>query len=196
MIKPKTILMLNQKGGVGKTTIADELAFFYERMGYDVAYKDLDGQGGALHADTPVLAGDIAIVDTPGKLDQDSAKWIRAADVIVIPTIASQRDHIVLERMREILENVRVPIVYVLNRNNPHTLMGRSFEDFWKDKLRDGDELVKLPQAEDFSKANFAGVSVHAYNSSGRASQSIDELGKLIADKIGIDIKEGDNNGD
>lgn len=30
-----TILMLNQKGGVGKTTIADELSFALERRGED-----------------------------------------------------------------------------------------------------------------------------------------------------------------
>ena len=33
-----TILMLNQKGGVGKTTIADELSFALERRGKTVAF--------------------------------------------------------------------------------------------------------------------------------------------------------------
>ena len=42
-----TILMLNQKGGVGKTTIADELSFALERRGKTVAFVTTDPQGGA-----------------------------------------------------------------------------------------------------------------------------------------------------
>ena len=41
-----TILMLNQKGGVGKTTIADELSFALERRGKTVAFVTTDPQGG------------------------------------------------------------------------------------------------------------------------------------------------------
>lgn len=39
-----TILMLNQKGGVGKTTIADELSFALERRGKTVAFVTTDPQ--------------------------------------------------------------------------------------------------------------------------------------------------------
>ena len=41
------ILIVNQKGGVGKTTIADELAFALERRDYDVVFQNLDNQGGS-----------------------------------------------------------------------------------------------------------------------------------------------------
>ena len=41
-----TILMLNQKGGVGKTTIADELSFALERRGKTVAFVTTDPHGG------------------------------------------------------------------------------------------------------------------------------------------------------
>ena len=44
-----TILMLNQKGGVGKTTIADELSFALERRGKTVAFVTTDPQGGSVH---------------------------------------------------------------------------------------------------------------------------------------------------
>ena len=44
-----TVLIINQKGGVGKTTIADELAFALERREYKTVYVSTDPQGGAVH---------------------------------------------------------------------------------------------------------------------------------------------------
>lgn len=45
----KTILLVNQKGGVGKTTLADEIAWGLERRGREVGFGNLDPQGGACH---------------------------------------------------------------------------------------------------------------------------------------------------
>ena len=41
----KTILVCNQKGGVGKSLCADEIAFSFERSGIPVSFYDLDTQG-------------------------------------------------------------------------------------------------------------------------------------------------------
>lgn len=45
----KTILACNQKGGVGKSLVADEIAFSFERSGIPMSFYDLDTQGGTLH---------------------------------------------------------------------------------------------------------------------------------------------------
>jgi len=40
----KTIVIANNKGGVGKTTVASQIAFYLGRAGYSVIAVDLDGQ--------------------------------------------------------------------------------------------------------------------------------------------------------
>ena len=45
----KNILICNQKGGVGKSLIADELAFSFERSQIPLSFFDLDRQGGTIH---------------------------------------------------------------------------------------------------------------------------------------------------
>ena len=79
-----TILFLNQKGGVGKTTIADELAFALERRGKSVAFVSTDPQGGSIHeaCSEPEQAEqcDFQVVDTAGVLKDGIREWCRDAD--------------------------------------------------------------------------------------------------------------------
>ena len=49
------ILLVNQKGGVGKTTFADEIAWGLERRGREVGFINLDPQGGATRAETAIV---------------------------------------------------------------------------------------------------------------------------------------------
>lgn len=87
----KTILVCNQKGGVGKSLVADEIAFSFERSGIPVSFYDLDTQGGTLHK-------------------------THEADVVVIPTRTTSRDIEPLMRMRKtVFKNGYAKIVYVMN---------------------------------------------------------------------------------
>lgn len=60
----KTILVCNQKGGVGKSLVADEIAFSFERSGIPVSFYDLDAQGGTLHRTREADGAQVALVDT------------------------------------------------------------------------------------------------------------------------------------
>ena len=96
-----TILMLNQKGGVGKTTIADELSFALERRGKTVAFVTTDPQGGSVHevCDDPDFAEecDFQVVDTAGVLVGGVNDWCRAANLILVPMLLKDKPVVCLE---------------------------------------------------------------------------------------------------
>ena len=64
----KNILICNQKGGVGKSLIADELAFSFERSQIPLSFFDLDRQGGTIHQTAQRVQAQAAVIDTPGAL--------------------------------------------------------------------------------------------------------------------------------
>lgn len=112
----KTILVCNQKGGVGKSLVADEIAFSFERSGIPVSFYDLDAQGGTLHQTNEVKDAQVAVVDTPGALQEALADWLAEADVVVIPTRTTSRDIEPLIRMRKaVFKHGKARIVYVMN---------------------------------------------------------------------------------
>ena len=64
----KTIVLVNQKGGVGKTTFADEIAWGLERRGREVGFINLDPQGGASHEQKTVEGEKaVTVVDKIGR---------------------------------------------------------------------------------------------------------------------------------
>ena len=112
----KTLLVCNQKGGVGKSLVADEIAFSFERSGIPVSFYDLDTQGGTLHKPHEADGAQVAVVDTPGALQEALSDWLKEADVVVIPTRTTSRDIEPLMRMRKaVFKNGRAKIVYVMN---------------------------------------------------------------------------------
>jgi chromosome partitioning protein len=116
------ILVVNGKGGCGKTTIATNLAAAYARLGYAVALTDHDAQASsaqwleqratplppiqlvAAHERTPMYTTRAyqqrlpsqtqrIIIDTPSAVnDQDLDTLLRGVDVILVPMLPSSID--------------------------------------------------------------------------------------------------------
>jgi len=109
----RTILVLNSKGGCGKSTIATNLAAFYARENKAVVLADFDPQGSSLQwlearaPERPRIEGmaaldagfrlprhaDYAILDSPAGIHgAELTALVRRAQTILIPVLPSATD--------------------------------------------------------------------------------------------------------
>lgn len=179
-----TILMLNQKGGVGKTTIADELSFALERRGKTVAFVTTDPQGGSVHevCDDPDFAEecDFQVVDTAGVLVGGVNDWCRAANLILVPMLPSTRDMEPTLRTLDIVHEsgTGAKAYVIVNNFYAYGTLDRQLVEYLE-----GEEvpiIAKIPRAVALSRAAAAGVSVAEYDPKSHVVASIE----LLADSV------------
>lgn len=88
----KTIAVVCEKGGTGKSVIASEIHESFVRQGLRASLYSLDGR----HSDTPrskkVDDAEVAVVDTPGVLTDNLKDIVSGADVVVIPVRPTPND--------------------------------------------------------------------------------------------------------
>lgn len=155
----KTIMVAGIKGGVGKSTIADELAFRFERDNFKVRFYDLDNQGGTIHqTSSDKDDADIRIVDMPGALRNTIKDCLEESDLCVIPTRPSSRDIPPLEQFVDIATRYDTKTYIILNAQNRFS-PSRDFESWF---VTNHPELPydKLPETVQFIKAAAKGTSI------------------------------------
>ena len=187
--KMKTILICNQKGGVGKTLIADELAFALERDGIPYSFYDLDEQGSAIHKTVNNPDAEVQVVDTPGALQEDLIKWVDEADMVIVPTMMSNRDTKPLMRMIEILapyEEKGKPVLYIFNRWNRWNIT-RQFIDWFQAKYPDLHTAI-LTDTVEFGMAGSYGVSIYEFKKSSIGTRQMGEIYGIV--KYHLNIRE------
>ncbi|MBV9747923.1 MAG: AAA family ATPase [Acetobacteraceae bacterium] len=200
----QTLAMIAQKGGTGKTTLALSLAVVAEAAGQTVLVIDLDPQASACRwsdrraTDTPTVmdaqparlaaalakaaqAGvDLAIVDTPARMEQAAVEAAKVADLVLIPCKPSILD---LETLRTTAELVqgrakRLPVVIL----NAIPAQGTRHEQ--AAEAIAGMGLTVCPthvgQRVAFEYAAQAGQSVTEYEPDGRAALDIRQLYNAI----------------
>lgn len=182
----KTVLIINQKGGVGKSLIADELAFSLERSDIPYSFYDLDGQGGTIHKTNKNPKAKVRVVDTAAGIIKETNDFIKGADLIVIPTRPTAREIVSLYRMHNLVKkNSKCPVIFVINSFNRYTVCSEFVKHFDENF---GEQIVyKLPHSEVFVRANLSKISAVELNKRSKAALSIKELCNGIRKELGLD---------
>jgi chromosome partitioning protein len=139
----KTIAILSQKGGAGKTTLAVHLAVAAHREGFEVAIVDLDQQASAeawgewregeppdvVSAKPATLARqleriasvgvELVVIDTPGAADAAARQAAEAADMILVPCRAAGLDLHSIEQSAGLVRLTGKPGFLVFNAVPP-----------------------------------------------------------------------------
>lgn len=185
----KTILIMNQKGGVGKTLIADELAFALERDNIPFNFYDMDGQGSPIHKTSKTEDAQVQIIDTAGALNKDMGKWIENADFVIVPTLMSSRDLIPFERMIEICtlrSKGSKPVLYVFNRWNRFSI-SRDFISWFNSKYPELKTSI-ISDTIAFAQAGALGKSIVEFQPNNKGSKDIETIYSII--KFELNLKD------
>lgn len=198
------ISVLNQKGGVGKTTLATHIAMGLATTGLRVLLVDADPQGSALdwsasrtaeprfpvvglpkktlHRELPSIAADYqyVIIDGPPRVNDVARSAILVSDLVIIPVQPSPYDVWAAKEIVDLLSDVaaykeNIKSVFVVNRKIVNTAIGRDVTEAL------GEYQIPVLKAQICQRVSFAesaatGETVLEMDPESLASQEIRSL--------------------
>jgi chromosome partitioning protein len=180
------VMVLNAKGGCGKSTLATNIAVYFAREGRQVCLADYDPQRSSLDwlaqrpADLPAISGvaayeeglrtvartaEILVIDAPARVHgTELNELVRRAETIIVPVLPSTIDMKACGHfMTELLEVGKVSrkqarLAVVANRVREYTLIYEELDEFLT-KLK-VPYLGCLREAQNYVRAYARGMGV------------------------------------
>lgn len=205
----KTMAIISQKGGSGKSTVAVHMAVCAVRQGLHTALIDLDPQGstydwflsraeqnelnaiqasagqlGALLKQAKVGGADFVIVDTAPHSDSTAAMTAQLADFVLMPCRPARFDLKAIHSTAEIIKLAKTPSAVVINSAPRGKLSEEAKEALQQQGIAVLDPVLHHRVA--YSYALIDGRSVHEYEPDGKATEEIDALFVCLKKLIGL----------
>ena len=180
------VMVLNAKGGCGKSTLSTNIAVFFAKGGHQVCIADYDPQRSSLDwlaqrpADLPPIGGvaafeeglrqvprstDVLVIDAPARVHGlELNELVRRAETIIVPVLPSSVDMKACAHfMAELLEIGKVSrkqarLGLIANRVREHTLIYEELDQYLS-KLK-VPYLGCLREAQNYVRAYARGMGV------------------------------------
>jgi chromosome partitioning protein len=195
----KTVAIVSQKGGAGKTTIAVHLATAAAAAGHAAAIIDLDPQGTAASwgdrrqaAAPEVVSGqavrlpilvdaakaasaDLLVLDTAPNADQTALRAAQVADLVLVPCRAATFDLEAIKTTLTLAQIAQKPSFVVLNAVPPRSGIGREAAEGLEGQ---GAHVapVMLSQRAAFAHGVIDGRTAQEFEPGGKAAEEVDRL--------------------
>src|SRR5215467_928043 len=199
----KTISIVSQKGGAGKTTLAIHLAVAASQAGMNTAVIDLDPQASSAkwadrrQADLPVVlsahasrlahvlettraeGGELVLIDTAPHSDNAALEAARIADLVLIPCRPSILDLEAIATSLDIAKLAHKPATVMLNAIAPS---GSEADEAEEAITQLGGEAcpLRLVHRVAYARALVYGQAAQEYEPHGKAAQEIKALHKFV----------------
>lgn len=204
----KTVVIVSQKGGTGKTTLAIHLAVAAERAGLATVVIDLDPQASAaswkdLRKDNPPdvaavppgrlaqalkaaqeAGADLAVIDTPARSENTALDAVRAADLALIPCRPGYFDTAAMSFTANLLKLAGKPGYVVFSQVPPRGdgFLADVTEALGSYGLSVAPVSVHLRAA--YSNAIPGGMVAQEYDPKGKAARETGDLYVWLANKL------------
>lgn len=196
----KTVAIVSQKGGAGKTTLALHLAVAAELAGTRCAVVDLDPQASAAgwkdhrQAETPVVVSaqaarlpqvldaarqggaGLAILDTAPHSEGASLAAIRASDLVLIPCRPAILDLRAIGSSVDLVRLAGKPAVIVLNAVPPRGSVVAADATAAASAYGLAVAPIHIGQRAAYAHSLTAGLTAQEYEADGKAAAEILEL--------------------
>ena len=203
----KILGVLNQKGGVGKTTLSTCLSVAFEEDNKKVALIDLDPQATACfwsdtrNKNTPAVVSiqpvrlksminaardantDIVIIDGAAIQKEIAYDVAQFADYIIIPTKTAVFDVTSMQETVKIIKKNNVPYSIISNMVSPS---GQEIDDFKKMTSDLNIPLcnTSIGNRKDFFRAQNMGLAFQEYDREGKGAEEIIQVYKYIIKQL------------